>query len=177
MMYGQGNAKAKMETYEFSKVGYPVYVNGEKKDIDAYNYNGYTYVRINDLKKNLNNLSIVWDNNSKAVYVAERTGLGILNYKGKKYVDLACMAERYSGGIIPYTYSCKFNDISNAVNSNNYLEVGIKVNRDIDPDSSVVHYPKLCYCEYNNIKNNIVTLLKMSYENEKYIKETSDYNH
>lgn len=125
-----------------------------------------------DLKSNLKNLDLVWDDATKSVYISEQTGLGLLEYKGKTYVDLRRIAFRYQNGGLPYSYDTKLGIIGRSENG-----MGITVVDDIGfinrYDGEINdHYPNSAYFEYDKIKEDLVTLLKVTYENEKYIKET-----
>lgn len=171
-LFGEGSnsiTNAKNKTYEFVKAEYPIYVNGVLKNVEAYNYKGYTYLKMNDLKSTLNNLNLEWDNSSCSVYIGEKTGLGFLAYNGKTYVDLARIAFRYQNGRLPYCYDTKLDCIYKSEGETIEEEVWIELlSKKADVSS---HYPNSGYFEYELIKENLIQLLKMTYENESYINE------
>ncbi|GAU80098.1 hypothetical protein F3D3_4764 [Fusibacter sp. 3D3] len=38
---------------------------------------------MSDIKEKLKNLRLMWDDETKSVYIAEKTGFGVLEYQGK----------------------------------------------------------------------------------------------
>jgi len=78
--------------YQFTKATYPIKVNGVEKPIEAYNYNGNTYLKIIDIDKNFNNLSISWNNSMHSVDIVdidplEESNKQQGNMEEKNYID------------------------------------------------------------------------------------------
>jgi len=88
------------------KVKFPIYINGEEKNISSFELTQKTYVDIEQLSKFLNNLSFQWTEENKSLILYERSGFGILNDKGEKYIEVSGLANRYDFlfGELPYTY-------------------------------------------------------------------------
>ncbi len=88
------------------KVNFPICINGEEKNISSFELNDKTYVDIEQLSKLLNNLSVQWTEENKSLILYERSGFGILNDKGEKYIEVSGLANRYDFmfGELPYTY-------------------------------------------------------------------------
>jgi len=88
------------------KVNFPIYINGEEKNISSFELTQKTYVDIEQLSKFLNNLSFQWTEENKSLILYERSGFGILNDKGEKYIEVSGLANRYDFlfGELPYTY-------------------------------------------------------------------------
>ncbi|WP_069876879.1 hypothetical protein [Fusibacter sp. 3D3] len=76
-------AYAETNAPQFVKVKYPIYINGAKSNVEAYNCDGSTYLKMSDIKEKLKNLRLMWDDETKSVYIAEKTGFGVLEYQGK----------------------------------------------------------------------------------------------
>nr|WP_312576152.1 hypothetical protein [Sedimentibacter sp.] len=78
--------------YQFTKATYPIKVNGVEKPIEAYNYNGNTYLKIIDIDKNFNNLSVTWNNSTHSVDIvdidpSEESDKRQSNMEEKNYID------------------------------------------------------------------------------------------
>jgi len=160
---------ADSNTYTFLKASYPIYVNGVEKKVAAYNYEGNTYLKIRDLKDNLNNLSIEWSDTDKTVYIAEKTGLGILEYQGKKCIELSFLSDRYAkkyGNVVPYEYYWM---------SGGYRMMGEGDNSEhvyLSQIFTVPEYEGCIYNDYDLVNEQLLQLIHMCYENEKSIRET-----
>jgi hypothetical protein len=143
---------------KFTKVTYPIYINGVKSDTEAYNYNGNTYLKIADLNKNLNNLSVYWSDEKKEVNVVEATGLGYMYKDGITYVDIRRMVQKSIPGM-PHSYNTR---------TGNYLYTegyDLKLDAESFWKNSTETYPHL-YVKKDTFQTGLPLFLKMLSENE-----------
>lgn len=145
------------------KVNFPIYINGEEKNISSFELNQKTFVDIEQLSKLLNNLSFEWTEENKSLILYERSGFGILNDKGEKYIEVSGLANRYDFlfGELPYTYQP---DGRTFLDRNTSSGVTKKFN-------SVIYYDKkfvydALFIKQENLINQIEIYLKIIYANE-----------
>ncbi len=172
------SSHAEIQKYEFEKSAASVYMNGIEKKIDTYQYKENTYVKLNDLKGNLNNLNIV-ESKKLGIYITEKTGFGILEYKGKKYIEGGIFLKRLVLADAPYQYMSNLNAIfktSTKKAGSAELALRVKPERSINGiglEYGDGVYGYLQYFEYDDTKSKLIDLIKICYENEKYLKEKS----
>lgn len=157
---------ASSNVYEFTKVTYPIYINGVKSDTEAYNYKGNTYLKIADLNKNLNNLNVYWSDEKKEVNVIEATGLGYMQKNGIEYVDIRRLVQRSISGV-PHSFNPRTGNYLYSINTDEYDLVLDAVT--FEKDSTEI-YPHL-YVKKDTFNAGLPLFLKILSENEYFIQD------
>lgn len=169
IVYADSNNK---ETFKFAKVNYPIFANGIKTNVDAYNYNGNTYLKIIDLNESLYGINITWDKENFRVNMDNIFEPDVLDYENGQYYKLPTIFNRYVHNELPYSCGSernKFTDdrgwfyMDNEFHVKNGEEVNIVY-------INVVFIDGKIYLPKSEFYKNISKLLEMIIENEKYIK-------
>lgn len=94
------------------EVTYPIEINGEKIDIQAYNIDGRTYMSLKDVSDNTHLLT-TWIPDEQKVVIRDGSHIVIKEINGKNYVDMSYWFSRYNphqdingkgaGDVLPYT--------------------------------------------------------------------------
>jgi len=153
----------------FIKVTYPIFINGEESDVEAYNYNCNTYLKIADLNKELNNLNVYWSNEKKAVDIVEATGFGYMYKDGIKYVDVRRMVQR-STGVMPHYFDPRTGNYGR-IPERDDAEDDVLLNAEIFFRDTNEIFPNLYVTEemFNNALPNFLNILS---ENERALQES-----
>lgn len=151
-------SSAQNNILNFKTVEYPIFVNQSQQNIEAYNLNGHTYLKISDLNKLIDSLEIIWIEENKEVHINER--IGIIDIDNKKYFSLSNLIRRYEIGTLPYCF--EYSGFS--------TPEGTFINLEYEFVGERIYYP------YDDIIKNLVPYLSdIINENEKYIKEHPNY--
>gem|GEM_PF-1678645 len=145
------------------KVKFPIYINGEEKNISSFELTQKTYVDIEQLSKFLNNLSFQWTEENKSLILYERSGFGVLNDKGEKYIEVSGLANRYDFlfGELPYTYQP---DGRTFIERNTSSGVTKKFNSVMYDDKKFTY--DALFIKQEDLINQIELYLKIIYTNE-----------
>ncbi|MGD9568673.1 MAG: hypothetical protein AB7V48_10150 [Sedimentibacter sp.] len=160
---------ANSNVFQFTNVTYPIYINGEKSDTEAYNFKGNTYLKIADLNKNLKNLNVHWSDEKREVNIVEATGLGYMHKDGIEYVDIRRLIERSTSGV-PNGFNLRTGSFYwDGYNEETYIGIEAEMFK----MDSTEYYPNL-YIEKKLFEDNLPKLLQMFSENEYYIKNNPE---
>lgn len=88
--YAAGN-----EPIKTSIVKYPIYINGDPVDLEAYNINGKTYLSVSDIAKETH-LNIYWDEEKRKVDIVDASFLSMKDIENQKYIDMSYWFYRYN---------------------------------------------------------------------------------
>jgi len=162
----------KISTSDLKTYDKSLYVNGRKAIVPAFIKNDDVYVSINDLKALTNNLEVEYDEQEN-LHVFENTGLGVIDYDGKKYIDLGkSVFSKYTHlGIDEAPYfmlaSSGYFSILQWYGSSAEMQLNDKV---IIND---YYYPGF-FMDYDEFNNELPNLLKILSANELYLRNHPD---
>ncbi|HBB27693.1 MAG TPA: hypothetical protein DC000_00300 [Clostridiales bacterium] len=174
IVYADSNNK---EIFEFKKANYPIFSNGIKTNVDAYNYNGNTYLKIIDLNNSLYGINITWDQENFRVNMDNIFEPTVLNYENNQYYELPIIFNRYMyKAKLPYSCGVERNKSNNEcwfyMNNEMSLkdgENGEKLGEVDEVYINGVFIDNKAYISKSEFFNNISKLLEMIIENENYI--------
>jgi len=146
------------------------YVNGRKAVVPAFIDNDDVYVSINDLKALTNNLEVEYDTQEN-LHVFESTGLGVIDYDGKNYIDLGKRVfSKYLGSHeTPYFMVASSGYFTILQWNDNRPEMQLNDNVIIND----YHYPGF-FMDYDEFVNELPNLLKIFSANELYLRNHPD---
>ncbi len=172
---------------DITRSNFPIFIDDQKTDIDAYNINGSTYMKISDFNEKTS-LEILFNEEENTINIYNPTNIQIREFNGKKYVDMSHYSFKYStygtelpydSQKIPYAYEVRpASDqhtgsltISTSISSPNGSKVitGMPIEK--------MRFNGGIYVELETFKEKLYPiLLEMTISNEEFIKNNSTAN-
>lgn len=170
---------------DITKSNIPIFIDDEKAEVDAYNINGSTYMKISDINEKTS-LDILFNEEENIINIYNPTNIQIREFSGRKYVDMSHYSFKYStfgtelpydSQKIPYAYEVRTASdqhpgsltISTPINSSNGGEVIA------DMPIEKMRFNGGIYVELETFKEKLYPiLLEMTVANEEYIKNNSN---
>ena len=80
---------------DITRSNFPIFIDDQKTDVDAYNINGSTYMKISDFNEKTS-LEILFNEEENTINIYNSTNIQIKEFNGRKYVDMSFLRSRYN---------------------------------------------------------------------------------